>query len=70
MKTTQYLYDVEPHTWDYTLYPEAIEARRDAAVALLGQLRQEPVKDFDRIDAVMEAISFNQYLLDEMESDS
>ena len=71
MKTTKYLYDIEPQTFIHIQYHKALEFKIKKAKELLHKLLEPEINDRDenRIDAVYNAIEFNKKLLNEIKGD-
>jgi hypothetical protein len=67
MKSSEYLYDVNPSAFKDLKYTDALEKKRHLANALLVKLvHDENMKDNDRINAVIDAVRFNDNLIKEI----
>jgi len=69
MKTTLYLYDIEPTEFANMPYKQALEYKIKCAKQLILTLYDEPFgsREDKRIDDIFEAIEFNEQLLKEIE---
>ena len=69
MKTTKYLYDIEPSTLISMNYEEAIRFKLHAAKELISKLVQVDydLRDDQRVHDVFDAITFNENLLKELQ---
>lgn len=68
MKTTQYLYNLEPSVLADMPYKQAIQLKKQKASELLKELHQPGFmeQDDERIKAVYKAEKFNTQLLEEL----
>lgn len=66
--TTPYLYDINPSVLSGMLYPNALKYKIEAAKVLRGKLLEPHFseRDDERINAVINAIKFNERLLEEL----
>ncbi len=68
MRTTEYLYGVDPKQFQHMQYVDALNFRIVSAKALIVVLLQTPshTRDHKHISDVIKAISFNEKLLEEL----
>jgi len=68
MKTTLYLYGIEPTEFADMHYKEALEYKIECAKQLISSLYDDPFgsREDKRIDDIFEAIEFNERLLKEL----
>jgi len=68
MKTTLYLYGIEPSEFADMHYNEALKYKVKCAKQLISSLYNEPFghREDKRIDDIFEAIEFNERLLKEL----
>ena len=70
MQTTKYLYDIEAVTLASMNYKEALLFKVSQGNELLQQLvHKDNMTDYIRMSKVMDAIKFNERLLDELKVD-
>ncbi len=68
MKTTQYLYGLDPSMLKDMPYEEALKLKLESATELIRFLTDKDFhKHYERIVDIMAAITHTQYLLDELE---
>jgi hypothetical protein len=72
VKSTQYLYDINPKEFEQIPYAKAIEYKITKAKALLSKLVEPDYKNRNevRINAVQSAIEWNKQLLKELKADT
>jgi len=72
MKTTTYLYSIQPAQLTNLSYQSALEFKITSAKQLIATLIEVPYQTRDdvRIHAIHKAIKHNQLLLDELSSES